>query len=232
MQGWVKLHRKLLDWEWVDSPKHLALFVQLLMRANYKKTKWRGETILPGQILTGRKQLSEWSGLSERQIRTVLSDLKTTSNLTIKASNKYSIISITNWDFYQENEEERPAKRPANDQQTTTSKKDKKEKNKNILSVLDRLNSKTGNKFRPGKATSKLISNLLKDYSTDDLHHVIDVKCSQWLGTEMQMYLRPDTLFRRSKFENYLGEKKQLTPYEFLKETDEEPDLTKWGIDA
>jgi hypothetical protein len=140
MSGWVKIHRQLLNWGWSDSPKHMALFLQLLLRANHKQTKWRKETIDAGQLLTGRKQLSTWSGLSERGVRTVLCDLETTSEVTIKKSNKYSIITICNWSKYQgrdqQNDQQTTSKRPASDQQVTTSKnvkKEKKEKNKGVF---------------------------------------------------------------------------------------------------
>ncbi|MGK3946819.1 hypothetical protein ABK046_51700, partial [Streptomyces caeruleatus] len=68
MEGWVKLHRKIALWQWASSPNHMSLFMQLLLRANHKATKWRKETIEPGQLLTGRKQLMDWTGLSEMQI--------------------------------------------------------------------------------------------------------------------------------------------------------------------
>ena len=102
MEGWIKLHRRLIEWQWIDSYKHVVLFLHLLLRANHKETKWRNVTIGVGQLLTGRKQLSKWSGLSEQSIRTVLSDLKSTSEITIKTHNKFSIISITNWCEYQQ----------------------------------------------------------------------------------------------------------------------------------
>jgi len=101
MEGWFKIHRKITQWDWADSPKHVNVFLHLLARCNYKKSSWRGKEILPGQILTGRKQISKWAGVSEQSVRTVLNDLKSTSNLTIKSYPKYSIITITNWESYQ-----------------------------------------------------------------------------------------------------------------------------------
>jgi len=112
----------------------------LLLKANYKQTQWRGQTIHPGQLVTGRKQLSEWTGLSEQQIRTFLKRLKSTSNLTIKTTNKYSIITITNWEKYQETEENQPATQPTNNQQITTSKKLRKKEVKNNNTSNDIFN--------------------------------------------------------------------------------------------
>lgn len=108
--GWVKLHRALLNWRWASSANHLAVFIQLLLRANYKPSEWRAEIIKPGQLLTGRIQLSDWTGLSESQIRTVLRDLEMTGEITRRKTNQYSIITIVNWDSYQEDSQ--PLRQP------------------------------------------------------------------------------------------------------------------------
>lgn len=77
--------------------------------------------------------------------------------------------------------------------------------------VIDYLNSKSGKRYRAGtEATRKMIRARFSDgYTLDDFKHVIDVKCSQWLGTEHEKYLRPETLFRPSHFESYVNEQAQ-----------------------
>lgn len=138
MSGWIKLHRELLTWRWGSSANHLAIFIQLLLRANYKPSEWRSETINPGQILTGRIQLSEWTGLSENQVRTVLRDLEKTGEITRKKTNQYSIITVVNWNRFQEDHQpdNQPAtsEPPSSHQPTTTSKKvnNTKKERKNI----------------------------------------------------------------------------------------------------
>ena len=78
------------------------------------------------------------------------------------------------------------------------------------LEIIDYLNLKTNKNFKPNaKATQDFIKARLKDgYSIDDFKKVIDNKCEQWLGTEQQQYLRPETLFAASHFESYLNETK------------------------
>lgn len=88
--------------------------------------------------------------------------------------------------------------------------------NNNILniysSVIDYLNEKTE---RTGKEkysstspkTQKLIKARLREkYELEDFKIVIDKKCKEWLGTDMEKYLRPETLFG-NKFESYLKQK-------------------------
>jgi len=55
--GWIKLHRKLLDWEWYDDVNTTRVFLHLLMVANHKDNNWRGITIKRGQKLTSLSSL-------------------------------------------------------------------------------------------------------------------------------------------------------------------------------
>jgi hypothetical protein len=43
-------------------------------------------------------------------------------------------------------------------------------------------------------------------FTKQDFFKVIDNKVAQWYGTEQQQYLRPITLFSKSKFESYLNQ--------------------------
>lgn len=83
------------------------------------------------------------------------------------------------------------------------------EKEKDIYCrVIDHLNAKTGARYRAGtKSTCDLISGRLRDGHTEaDVIAVIDVKCAEWLGTDMATYLRPETLFCPKHFESYLNQ--------------------------
>lgn len=80
-------------------------------------------------------------------------------------------------------------------------------KNKEIYkSVIDRLNEKAGTNYRASSAATQkhINARLAEGYTLEDFFSVIDKKCAEWKGTNMEMYLRPETLFG-SKFENYLN---------------------------
>lgn len=84
-----------------------------------------------------------------------------------------------------------------------------KELNNNIYKeAVDYLNEKAGTKYKyNSKNTTKHIKARLNDgYTLEDFKSVIDKKCSEWLNTDMEKYLCPDTLFG-SKFEKYLNQK-------------------------
>lgn len=113
MTGWIKLHRKILDWEWYRDGNTFRLFVHLLLNANRSPQRWQGITIEREQLIVGRKSLSEQTGLSERAVRTALNRLKTTNEIIVKTTNRYSIITISNYDAYQSSQ-------IIDDQQTTS----------------------------------------------------------------------------------------------------------------
>lgn len=130
--GWVKTHRKLIEWEWYDDSKIVHLYLHCLLKANHKPNKWRGIVIESGQFVTSYNKLSCELPMSVQQIRTSLNKLKSTSEITIKSTSKYSIISITNWDSYQQ--DNKPAnkqvtsKQQTDNKQITTNKNEKNDK--------------------------------------------------------------------------------------------------------
>lgn len=138
MAGWVKIHRDLLDWEWYDDINTMRLWFHLLLTVNYEDKKWRGMVIKRGQKVTSYANLSEETGLSVRSIRTCLERLKSTGELTIKTTNKNTVLTVVKYALYQDNDSKTTnkttshstIKRQSNDNQTTTTKESKEEKKK------------------------------------------------------------------------------------------------------
>lgn len=141
MQGWIKLHRKLLENPIFNDPHLLKLWIYCLLKATHKERKQIvGKQIVelkPGQFVTGRFALAEEYNrgakpkdiVSDRTLWRWIKFLEECEFLSIKSTTKYSVITITNWDRYQENDQQMTNKRPSNDQQMTTNKNDKNEKN-------------------------------------------------------------------------------------------------------
>ena len=137
-QGFIKLHRSILDWEWWEDDNTLKVFLYLLLNANYENSRYRGYEVPRGSLVVGRKKMSETLHLSEREIRTAISHLKSTNEVTTKATNKFTILTITNWEKYQgfdlgaTNKATNKAtnERPTSDQQATTYKEIKNIRNK------------------------------------------------------------------------------------------------------
>lgn len=77
------------------------LFIYLLLTANNEQQEWRGMVIERGQLITSRDHLSKATGISQQSIRTGLTRLKSTKEITIKSTSQYSVITICNYDKYQ-----------------------------------------------------------------------------------------------------------------------------------
>lgn len=105
MNGYIKLFRKFIKWEWYGDANTKALFIHCLLRANHEDKKWKGLVIKKGSFITGRKQLAKELAMSESQVRTSLNHLKLTKELTISTTARYSIITVNNWDDFQKNDQ-------------------------------------------------------------------------------------------------------------------------------
>jgi len=146
-RGFVKFYRKALDKGWIKDHKLWAFWTWCLLKANHKNEckvmVGRQEvTLKPGQFIFGRRTAAEETGLSEQEVRSILASLSGRQNLTSKSTNKYSIISINNWDTYQGGgRKDQPADQPTINQQLTTNKNIKNIKNnipEKISSLLER----------------------------------------------------------------------------------------------
>lgn len=117
LNGYIKLHRKLLDWGWYSDSVVKDVFLHILLTAAFSDGQYQGYTIKAGQAVIGRKRLAEALGFSEQQIRTALKKLESTGEITTFSTNKFTIVTVENWGFYQ-CEEETSNQRATNEQPT------------------------------------------------------------------------------------------------------------------
>lgn len=101
MQGWIKLHRKLIEWEWYKDSKMVHLFIYLLLMANHQDGQWQGIPVKKGQFITGLDSLNKATGISIQSLRTCLSKLESTGELTSKSTNRFRILTLCNYTTYQ-----------------------------------------------------------------------------------------------------------------------------------
>lgn len=137
--GWVSIHRKILDWEWYQDPVVRSLFIHCLLKANHETKNYQGKEVPRGSFLTGREELANALGFSVQQIRTALRKLNSTNELTIKSTKKGSHIFITQYDYYQsdggrstnKSTNDATDNQPTTNHQSTTNNNEKNEKNEN-----------------------------------------------------------------------------------------------------
>jgi hypothetical protein len=108
-EGWVKLWRSSLENGWLRNHKLWVFWSYCLLKASHKEHKVivgnQQVTLQPGQFIFGRKVAAQETGLSERNIRTNIDVLRNLQNMTIKTTNKFSVITIVNWGSYQQEPE-------------------------------------------------------------------------------------------------------------------------------
>ena len=171
MEGWISLHRKFLSWEWFDKPEMVQLFIWLLLNANYTDKKWQGQIIKRGQILTTTPKIMEALRLSEQQTRTCIGRLKSTGEITCKSTNKYTIITICNYDRYQNDNLESNGQ---NNGQPNTPATDEQRTNNGRL--YDRLYVSNNNNNNNNNNISVYNAHMREDKERDDIFKIFFLK--------------------------------------------------------
>lgn len=161
-KGYIMLYRSLLDWQWYDDINTKVLFIHLLLTVNYEPQEWHGLTIERGQRVSSYANIAKETGLSVQSVRTAINHLISTGELTHKATSKYGLFTVVNYDKFQD-----PTYKPTNEQQTNNSqptnnqrqcnkaKKAKKEKESNICAFFPDLWERYPNKRGKAKVTAK-----------------------------------------------------------------------------
>ena len=100
--GWIKIHRKILDWCWYYDIKTFKLFMHLLLKANFKKKQWQNETVKIGEFISSYKHLAQDTGLSIHEVKTAITHLEKTGEIAKRSTTKYTVFTVTNYIKYQE----------------------------------------------------------------------------------------------------------------------------------
>lgn len=169
--GWIKIFRTMLTWEWYDDINTKILFLHILLKANFEDKKWHGIEVKRGEFITSYAKLSKELKISVRSVRTALDKLKSTNEIAIKTTSKYTLINVVNYGKYQEyqtisdivndkqSDNQSTSDRQTNDKQTTTTKEanniitkefnkaaaiHEQDKNKNQVAIPEKINDMTG----------------------------------------------------------------------------------------
>lgn len=161
-KGWISLHRKFVYWEWYEDANTMRLFLHLLLCANHQNKKWRGILIRRGQLITTLSKLADSLKLSKMQIRNSLTKLKTTHEITHQTTPGYSIISINNYNFYQDNNTQTTRKQHAKEHTSNT--RATLNNNDNNSTINTSINNSLSTKNEKVKI-SKEEREILKSYS-------------------------------------------------------------------
>lgn len=144
MAGCIKLFRQFREWEWYQDEHVKSVFIELLLTANYKVSRWKGRTIERGQLVTSLGSLQIALGLSIQEIRTALEKLESTGEITKESTNKFSIITICNFDKWQtmNREEQQTNNKQITSQQQTSNNQITNEQQSNNNTLISKESNK------------------------------------------------------------------------------------------
>ena len=138
----MKLDRNIRYWRWFKNPKTFLVWIWLITSANIEAHDFEQETIKRGEIATSRKSIAVATGLTEDEVRTALKHLKSTGEITSRIRAKYQVITIVEFDKYQNVPGKFPGSSPADPRQVPGSspqskngKNVRRERRKNIFSA-------------------------------------------------------------------------------------------------
>jgi len=133
MEGWIKLHRKLLDNPIAKKANYLAIWVYLLLNANHADNDTiidnQRTTIKRGQLLTSIAKIADHFKMSTSTVSRILDYFISERMIERSSTFEYTIISVQNYDRYQEVESKVESWEKAGRKLSETNNNDKNEKN-------------------------------------------------------------------------------------------------------
>lgn len=226
MAGWIKLHRKLKDSLVFDNPDLLKVWIWCLLKATHDDyTQMIGlqeVELKKGQFIFGRKVAANELKMSESKTYRLIKKLENMQNLNIKANNKFSVITIENWEIYQsdnnnneqQSEQQMNNKRTTNEQQMNTNKNVKNVKEEYIdeFEIIWQLYPN-----KKGKAAAmKKYPSLRSKHSFEDLQRAVKKYADDVKGQDVK-YIKHGSTFFNGGYLDYIEAEKpkkvvKLTP--------------------
>jgi len=149
-QGWVSIHRRMQEKGWYTDSHYVHLWVHIIMKCNHAGTEilWNGgiQKIHRGQFVTGRKALSEETGISQSKIERILKCFESEQQIEQQKTTKFRLITVKNYEKYQsrgqQSEQQMDNKRTTNGQQVDTNNNDNNVNNDNKLFSSKKIKGK------------------------------------------------------------------------------------------
>lgn len=98
--SWIRAYRSLMDWEWYRDGNTMRVWMHLLLKAEYQDREYRGVVIRRGQVLYSHKDFADELGLSIQNVRTSLSHLKLTGEVTLELTGGLWLATLVQYDFW------------------------------------------------------------------------------------------------------------------------------------
>lgn len=154
MEGWIKIHRKLIESNVFKNEKILKVWIWCLLKATHKDYEQIVGTqvvkLRPGQFIFGRNKGADELNMKPSTLYKYMRVLEKCQNLELKCNNKYTVVTIVKWDLYQLGDEKSNSNVTTKEQQRNT--------NKNIKNIKNNIYSKKNER----KYTDEFLNNLYR----------------------------------------------------------------------
>lgn len=139
--GYMKLFRKISEWEWYDDPVTFKVFLHFLITARWQDGSWHGIEIKRGEVLESLPSIAQKNGLTVQNVRTAIQHLLNTNSITIRKVGRCHIYKVSEYEKYQSQQDyQQESNREVTENQ--------QEGNREVTAHKERKESKEGKKER------------------------------------------------------------------------------------
>lgn len=139
--GYMKLFRKISEWEWYDDPITFKVFLHFLITARWQDGSWHGIEIKRGEVLESLPSIAQKNGLTVQNVRTAIQHLLNTNSITIRKSGRCHVYRVSEYEKYQgQHDYQQESNREVTENQ--------QESNREVTAHKERKESKEGKKER------------------------------------------------------------------------------------
>ncbi len=130
--GWIRLRRDLLESHLFQNEKLWKVFTWSLLKATWKPREVtigrQKVTLEPGQFIFGRYAAAQELGIAPSSTWDYINLLKKQRILDVKSNNKFSIVTVENWEMWQGDAEFSDNKPDTKSDNTSTTLRHKQER--------------------------------------------------------------------------------------------------------
>lgn len=164
--GYILLHRKIVNWEWYKNKNTKILFLHLLATVNYEDKKFEGLVVKRGSRIASISNLGSEIDLSVQEVRTAIKNLKSTGEITSNQQGKYTVYTVLNYDKYQvcQQGEQQGANKATTNEQQGANNNEIKINEYNKANNINKYIYKATEKFESEELTDKIIA--ISNYRT------------------------------------------------------------------
>ena len=98
--GFIKIHRKILDWEWYTDQNTFCVFLHCLFKANWKDGRFRGIEVPRGSFITSLPSLCEELNMTTHKVRTALDHLIMTGEVAVTRYPHWRMITVVKYNDF------------------------------------------------------------------------------------------------------------------------------------